>query len=381
MANSWTPQLKAKFGTLDGPALQQLDQMVQSFEAAMVANKPKDRSDEPYALKTRRAVNQLIHSLVLDPAQEAAPRVLFRLEAREIDFVLADNIYSTTPRLLMKVPAARDDGASGPVKIEQVGDVVAANVIPPKLTDNTVLIIPNQEGGQSNLAERPVVQVTALSPGEYVIWSNLKLTDRKTIYGIVNEVMNPPEGKNAFQYFDEAATVEDLAKIVLKVQALGFGNMYNSHEKFRTNNVQPLPAFEGKALESSLSGFYEKPVNAVANSAVFLPGPIMFVGRGRSEETLPENGYAVFEQPLGAEDYTVRPLSPHNIAQSYVYRRTRANVEEKPAAGLSQVMFIPDHPLRDFVREFTTFQNELVQFNKGVRPQPKATADFNAKVG
>lgn len=380
MTNSWTPQLKAKFGTLDAPALQQLDQMVQGFEAAMVANKPKERSEGPYAIKTRRAVNQLIHSLVLDTAQEGTPRVVFRLEAREVDFALADNIYSTAPRLLLKVPAAREEGASGPIKVEQIGDVVAANVIPPKLTDSTVLIIPNQEGGQSNIAERPVVQVTALSPGEYVIWSSLKMTDRKAIYGIVNEVMNPPEGKNAFQYYDEAGTVEDLAKIVLKVQAMGFGNMYNSHEKFRTNNVQPLPAFEGKGLEASLSGFYEKPVTS-ANSAVFLPGPILFIGRGTSEETLPENGYAVFEMPQGAEDYTVRPLSPHNISQSYVYRRTRTNVEEKPAAGLSQVMFVPDHPLRDFTREFTKFQNELVQFNNGVRPQPKPAADFNAKVG
>jgi hypothetical protein len=193
--------------------------------------------------------------------------------------------------------------------------------------------------------------------------------------------MNPPEGRNAFQYFDEAGTVEDLARILRGIQALNFGNMYNSHDKYRTKNVQPIPAFQGRPLEPGLSGFYEKPVNTVVNSAMFLPGPVVFLGRGRSEETLPENGYAVFEQVVGAEDFNIRPVSPGFVRENYVYRLTRTNVDEKPAQGVAQVMFVPDHPLRDFVREFTGFQYSLSDFNKGAHLKPKIAPDFKATAG
>jgi len=381
MSSPWSSHLKAKFGTLDAAALSQLETMVQNFETAMIANKPKDRSEETYLIKTRRAVNQLIHSLVLDP-ESKSPKVYFRLEGRELDFVLGENVYSTTPRLLIKVPAAREDGATGFIKIDPVGEAVAANVVQAKITDKTVIVIPNQEGGQEKLEDRLLVQETALTPGEYVIWGGLKLADRKAVYDIVEKTMNPPEGKNAFQYYDEAGTVEDLAKIVKGVQALGFGNMYNSHEKYRTTSVQPLPAHEALKLETgAVSGFYEKPANAVSSSAIFLPGPIVFLGRGRAEETLPNNGYAVYEQVAGAEEYSIRPLSPSYIKENFVYRRSRENVDQKPGAGLAQIMFVPDHPLRDFVREFTSFQYSLSEFNHGARPQPKAANDFNTKVG
>ena len=124
MTAPWLPQLKAKFSALGEASLDQLEKMVQSFEDTMIKNKPEERSLEPYLIKTRRAVSQLIHALEISPEAADNPRLFFRLEARELDFSLGENVYSTTPRLLIKVPDRREEGGKGPITIEPVGTLV-----------------------------------------------------------------------------------------------------------------------------------------------------------------------------------------------------------------------------------------------------------------
>ena len=369
-------RIQNKFPTLDGAATQALQTIFRDFEAALDAAKPKET--DGYAIKVDRALDCALHNLVIVPG-ESGPKLFSRIEARDLDFTFGESVYSTTPRLLFRVPVARENPGAPPVVVEAVSKVVALEVKQAKVTDTTALIIPNQEGAQEKLEERPIVQYSALSAGEYVIIGGLKLADRKFVYDVVADVMNPPEGRSAFQYFDEAGTVEDLAKILDGVQKLGFGNMYNTSEKYRTTNVQPLPAYESVALDASaVSGFYEKPVNAVLSSAVYMPGPTAFIGRGRSEEVLPENGFAVYETVVGEEKFDIKPVSPSFMAANFVDRQSRMNVVGKPAQNMAVMMFKPDHPLRDFMRQYEGFQTALAGFNKGNRPDARPSMQMTA---
>lgn len=321
-------------------------------------------------IKVERAVRHICSQIRVGPDGIA----YMCLGAHELDFGNAEGVFSETPRLLLKVhPRRREGGTITPVInspiLHKRAEIKAfVEKTQEEAPDDCLIAIPNQEGEADDIRDRPIKQVSYMHAGEYVISGQLGMMGRKVAYEALKTVMKTAEGENPYKAYDDRGTVEDLNEILTIIRRAGYGNMYNTDEKYRLERVNPMSDLEGEATrEDKISGFYSKPpTDNTRMSSMYIPGQALFLGSGRANEVMTESFFAVMEtrkteeNPFGEID--IRPVSMTYMRKNYISTDKRESIGVPQYA---QIMFAPDHPLRDFPYEFACFMMGLDQFNKG----------------
>lgn len=360
---------------------QQFTQVLDDTFKLMMAS-DQAMSDEHKLIKVERAIRHICSQMRVGPDGVA----YICLGAHELDFGNAEGVFSETPRLLLKVHARRRNDAGNLVLnlpiLHKRSDVDAFSQVALKdATPGSVIAVPNQEGEADDIRDRPIKQISYLHPGEFIISGQLGMEGRKVAFEAVKTVMKCTDGEDPYKAYDERGTVEDLDEILAFIRRAGFGNIYNTDENYRTGKVNPMSDLEGRAVNAQkISGFYSKPPAANTQmSSMYVPGQALFLGSGRANEVMNESFFAVMERKAHADkpdEVDIRPVSLTYMRKNFMGTESRENVSPPEYA---QIMFVPDHPLRDFPYEFACFMAGLDAFNKAKRAEKRNGLKVSAR--
>jgi hypothetical protein len=347
---------------------------IEHLKDGMLAAKQDHLSDDNHAIKVRAALDYVMQHIEVETSASGAPEFLFNLQLNELDFSFSEPVYSTVPRLLLRVPDRHD----GPVDVIPTDKPVPISVAQMPKSDSTLISFANEEGEQADVKDRPIVQINHLAAGEYVIIGKIPLSGRDEVWGTVSTIMQPAEDENPFKAFDERGTVVQLGAILTSLRNLGYSNQYNTDDTYR-RSLASLPDAAGADanVDGKLSGFYEKPSQNVKASLLHLVGDFNMQTGGRANEIVRGNGYALAEIAKdGQRDR--RPISA-DYAKTF-----NSRVSDEPLAPaverISFPTFKPDHALGDFGFAFNAFVAELGAINadyaRGEKPAPGIRAAY-----
>lgn len=348
-----------KLGITDSAAAEKLDAALVRFEKSVGEDK--------------NAMGWVCDRLIARESEGRPKEVDLKIQMHELDYTFGMPVYSATPRLLLKVPEKWKNGppTSGKIEHDEVGpkqDVPRCGWGGAPLPEDSVIIFPNQEGEQKNVAERPVVQWSGVKSGEYFIMGKFLAQDEPKIIEIMESVIGKPaKGESIWEHYEKHATIDDLSDIMIKLREAGFSNQYNTTEKY----LESTKAHDGKQY-SKAAGLYYRDRDKELCSAIHFPGEVDLGFHPR--ELITDGGFSVAIKKVKSGDLDYRPVSTQFMRDNY-----RHLIDDSPVVPIPNtinIWFGEKHPLRKFSNEFGMLLKEVHAINlemrsKGTLPDPK----------
>lgn len=332
-----------------------VEDAVQLLKDEMLAVRQPHLTEANHMIKVRAALDHVLNSLTVEMTATGAPELLYTLNLPELDFTFSEPVYSTVPRLLLKVPAK-----GGPIDIVPTDKPVPISVQQAAASANAVLRFANEEGEQVLVQDRPIVQINNIAAGEFAIIGKIPLAARDAVSQVVADVMAAPHDTDPFAVFDAKGTVEQLGQILTGLRNLGYSNQYNTDDAYRKTLAGIADTHGAEVNENKVSGFYEKPSQHIRAALLHLVGDFNMLSGGRAQEIVRGNGYALAE--MGKDG--LRDRRPISADYAHTFN---SRVSDEPLDPANEMISLPsfkaDHPLADFAESFNRFTARLAVIN------------------
>ncbi len=326
------------------------------LEKNMLSSKPDHLTEYDHQIKVQSGLRNIMHNLRVSQTDGS---LTFVLPFNQLDFTFGYPVYSPTPRLLLKVPSKRTSSAeNGIIEVKALCDKQLSTAESPLTTKDTVLIVPNQEGPEEDIKDRPVVQKSAYSSGDYVIFGHISAEQMPEVYDIISHACSVPKNVNAFEYIEENITLEEFASLITKLREKGFGNQYKTNEEYR-ESLNDLSIHDIESSETAKSGFYQRNNERLRASSVYIPGEVLL--GFHPEEKVQGGGFAVLLEQKGK--IGIRPVSKEFMRKNYRHEINDTTVTPPAKVNLT---FSIGHDLRDFSFQFSEFLEHVHEINQSI---------------
>lgn len=316
---------------------------------------------------TPDAFNVLFERFYARREQDGFSTLALGLPGIELDFAMAASVYSDTPRLLLRVPqlgAGENRLTLNP--LGQHDNVKKLGWGGTPLPDDAVLELPNQEGPQTDVSDRPIVHWSGLRSGEFVIVGHVYNLTEHEVVDAIREAMPdaPQEGDAVLNHYETKGRVKDLVKILEILREMHYSNFYNTNKAYVDGSTPVFTGTEG-------SGLRKRAKDREVAATMYIPGDTRL---GYSpQEQITGGGYAAKiisrDKDGKGKELPIRPLSNAFASQNYFYNLPTGAAPQAisvvPTKG--QMLFVSSHPARLQEGPIETFLEKVGSINTAYR--------------